>query len=45
MDFVVETFTIFDGFLDNFGLRHEKCDQSLYFSLDAQPEIQILNGH
>ena len=23
MDFVVETFTIFDGFLDNFGLRHE----------------------
>ena len=43
-----ETFAIFDGLLDNFGKKYEKMPKDhwsiSYFSLDAQPKIQILNG-
>ena len=47
-DFENQIFAILDGFLDNFGKIQEKeltvVFEHLNFSLDAKPEIPILNG-
>ena len=44
-DFENQNFAIFGGSVDNFGLVDIKKvkESKLYFSLDAQPKIQILN--
>ena len=42
-DFRNQNIAIFGGSVDNFGRRYENQLSKLYSSLDAQPEIQILN--
>ena len=42
-DFRNQNIAIFGGSVHNFGRRYENQLSKLYSSLDAQPEIQILN--